>query len=268
MKKILILSILLSLFNGCSSELEKADIVVSSYATEYIVKSIVKDELIVKNIIPSGVDIHDFEPTQQDIKMANNVSMVIYIDDHFDEVLAEIDGATGVLDNLENNYDNPHFWLSPKKMIAATDYIYEELLNNYPDMDFENSYQTLKNELVNLDILYEDELKNASKDTFIVSHNSFEHLKDYNIYSIPLADSDHNSDNSQKEILEVINFVEDNSINYIAIEKGTACPNCDVIANEAGITTLEVDSFEFTDESTDFIKIQKENLEVLMKLLN
>ncbi len=268
MKNILILPILLSLLSGCSNEVEEVDIVVSSYATEYIVKSIVEDELTVKNIIPAGVDIHDFEPTQQNIKTANNSSMVIYIDEHFDEALAEIDGAIPILDNLNNNYDNPHFWLSPKKMVEATDFIYGELSNNYPEMDFKDSYQSLRNSLTQLDAAYEEELKSVSKDTFIVSHNSFEHLKDYNINSIPLADSDHNSDNSQKEILEVIDFVDEYSINYIAIEKGTACPNCDVITSETEISTLEVDSFEFTDETTDYIKIQEENLKALVKLLS
>lgn len=269
MKKTLILALLLSLISACNSD-TKVDIIVSTYATEYITKEIVKDNLSVKNIIPSGVDIHEYEPTQQDIKQANNASLVFFIDDHFDEVLSEIDNSISILNNLSESYDNPHFWTSPKKMIEAADIIYNQLIKEFSsyEEEFNANYLKLITELEALDNKYYESLNSTTNNTFIVSHNSFEHLKDYNIDTLPLTNSDHSDDNSQKKLLDIIDYVEENDISYIASEKGVICANCDIITNDTNAKVLVLDSFEFTDKSTNYIDIQYSNLEQLLKILN
>ncbi|MFV0424392.1 MAG: metal ABC transporter substrate-binding protein [Bacilli bacterium] len=268
MKKILIFIILSTLFTGCGTNEESVDIVVSSFATNFIVTEIVGEELTVQNIIPENADPHEYEPTQKEIKLATDAKMVFYIDDHFDESLSQIEGSIPILDNLSTNYDNPHFWISPKKMVEATEFIYQELEEEYGNK-FEQNYQSLKEKLLDLDLEYQEKLNEVKFNTFIVSHNSFAHLKDYNIESIPLSNSDHeNNDTSQKDILDIIEYIEENDITYIAVEKNIACSTCEVIEKEVSIKTLEVDSFEFTDENTDYFSIQRNNLGSLVKIMN
>lgn len=268
MKIILLFTIITTLFTGCSKQNFEADIIVSSYATHFIVSEIVGDELTVKNIIPENADLHEYEPTQKDIALATDATIVFYIDENFDAMLSQLDNAIPILDNLSNNYNNPHFWLSPKKMLEATDFIYQEIEKEYGDK-FKSNYQELRVKIEALDLEYKEMLSDVENKTFIISHNSFEHLKDYGIDTIPLANSDHeNNDTSQKNLLEIIDYVEKNEISYIAIEKGIACSTCDIISKEVDIKTIEIDSFEYTDETTDYFAIQQENLEILITILN
>ena len=81
MKKIMIVMILIIsafLFSGCTDS-KDADIYISVYPIEFIVKSIVKEEKTVESIYPRGAEVHDYEPTAKQIVSINECDILFYI---------------------------------------------------------------------------------------------------------------------------------------------------------------------------------------------
>ncbi len=273
MKKVLLSLALVLVFAGCQDtgdeDTSKGDIIVSSYSLEYIISSIVGEEVEVNNILPASADPHDYEPTQQEIISANDAELVFFVDDHYDHALSDIDGAIGVYEQLDNDLDNSHFWVSPMQMIAASEVIYDQLVETYPEYDevFSDNYDKLITDLEELDSEYASIVEDSRLDTFIISHNSFAHLVDYGIETIPLANDDHSHEVSQKELTEVLTFIDENDVDAIANEKGVDCHGCHTLEDEVSVEVLELYSLEIVVEDVDYYEAQKVNIEVIKELL-
>ena len=69
MKKLIVLILMLLSFFVCSGceQSKDADIYISVYPIEFIVKQIVKEELTVESIYPRGAEVRDYEQTAKQI---------------------------------------------------------------------------------------------------------------------------------------------------------------------------------------------------------
>lgn len=167
-KKFISLLLMISLV-GCSTPQDDTyDIVVSSYALKFLVDEIAPDSLNVSLV------------EEDNINEVSAAKLVMYIDDEYDDSLKDVANAIEIYPMLYSSRDNPYFWLSPKQMILASEVVYSQILNTFPEHKdtLLDNYEELFEKLTDLDKQYENVFKDNDK-TIVTSDDAFEHLKDY-----------------------------------------------------------------------------------------
>ena len=309
MKKIFtILLITISIFMvGCGKEKKetKYNIVVTNFPCYDAVRSVIKDvdDISVNMLLKPGSEIHDFEPTPQDIINIKKSDIFVYIggesDEWIDDILNDIDkDKTKVIklmdivdlfieedvegmeveeEEEEEEYDE-HIWTSPKNFIKIINKIKEEVIN----VDKENSDKYIENankyieELTTIDNDIKKVVNNSKRDV-IVFGDRFPlryFVEEYNLaYRAAFPGCAHETEASAKTIAYLINYVKDNKIPvvfHIELSNGKVA---EAIANETNAKVLEfntahnISQKEF-DKGTTYIDIYRKNIEVLKEALS
>ncbi|MFV0499446.1 MAG: metal ABC transporter solute-binding protein, Zn/Mn family [Bacilli bacterium] len=192
MKKLLILILITSIFYGCENNQEdNVDIAVSSYALKFIVDEIAPDSLNVIKI--------DEKNTTQ----ASHAKLTMYISNEYKGSLNDIANSIEIYPLLYSNIDNPNFFISPNQMIIASEVVYSQILNVFPDFkdELQKNYIELFEKLDDLDKQYENIFKDAGDEVFVTNDDSFAHLQDYNFNYITYDDYLETSDVNINKVL-------------------------------------------------------------------
>ncbi|MFV0275360.1 MAG: metal ABC transporter substrate-binding protein [Bacilli bacterium] len=290
MKKIIIILSLILLV-GCTNDSkieEENTIYTTIYPIEYITKYLIGDKINVESIIPLDGDAHTYEPT---VSVINNViesDMFIYLGLNLEPsgksiAKAVTNESVNILEvgsmfegrETEENHEheNHHIWIDPINMIEIAKIIKTTLLEKYPNFKeiINSNYDSLKDELTQLDEKYTSNLENTKIDTFVVTHDSFKHLDKYGITSIAIKDEAHSKDPSISEINEIIKTMNKKNIKYVAFEQNIPCSPAVVIMQDTKsskviLHNLSVKTSE--DKNKDYIDLMEENLEILTTILN
>lgn len=252
---ILFISIFTFLLVGCGKkeETKKYSIVVTNFPCYDFARAIVKDseEIDIKMLLKPGSEIHDFDPTPQDIINIENSDLFIYVggesDTWVDSIIDDIDkDKTKIIklmdfvpllveeakegmeeenheeehnDEHEEEYDE-HVWTSPKNAIK----IIEGLSKVISQIDEENSELYLNNaknyieELKKIDAEIREIVNNSSKkllifgDRFPFRYFTNEYGLDYYAAFNGCSES---SEASAKTIAFLVDKIKSNNINYI-----------------------------------------------------
>ncbi len=268
MNKLLsILLITILLLTGCKDvESGKPVVTVSVYPLGLIVEQLAGDSVDVNIVYPKGADIHNYEPTSQDMAKITESDIVFFISNEEDPYIANLaidDTDTNYVSIIEdeyflNNVDSdlydhdhdeheeedehnhdldPHLWVSPKELkilanvikIHLEDIVDSEVLNSNLDL--------LLSELDLVDVKY-SEFAQSQTTPIIVSHDAYSYLhEDYGIEFINLYGKFHDDEPTSSEIAEVIDLIVDNQISTIYVDENSI--NLSVvnqIANESNAT--------------------------------
>ena len=259
MKKIsLLLVTLLSLITlvGCSSQ-KQADIMTTMYFQYDIVKEIVKDELTVDLLIPAGVEVHDYELTQNDliaikeskIFMYTSLELNPWVEDpdtiggddtivldlstlytlapHEHEETVHVTTSLEVEDDHDHDHDHAaevHYWTDPTTIIQLIDVIVEQIITIDPSQ--ESFYQANADAYI-LEITEAHEmletLIEAHEDIpiYFAGHNAMGAFAErYHLTIISLFEAfKPDADLTLTEIVEFATAVKDAHVAYIFIEE-------------------------------------------------
>ena len=166
---------------------------------------------------------------------------------------------------------DPHFWLDPLRMIKAAEIIKDELiaLNPSKEADYNENFEILRSNLIELDDQYIEVLGKKESKQVLVSHAAFGYWEErYGIEQIAVNGLSTENEPSQKELIEIIDQVEENNLMYILFEQNSSNRVSKVIQEEVGlepltIHTLEVLSEEDMTNNKDYFSLMYDNLEVL-----
>ncbi|MBR4672225.1 MAG: zinc ABC transporter substrate-binding protein [Bacilli bacterium] len=313
MKKYLsLLIILLILFFvvGCGNRKSnsKYTIMTSNFPCYDFARAIVKDtkDVDVKMLLKPGSEMHDFEPTPQDIINIQNSDIFIYVggesDEWINDVLSDIDTSkTKIIkimdyvdlideDDLEvledeeeeseegeEEYDE-HIWTSPVNVMKIISKLKEEIIN----MDKENSSKyeaNAENYIKQLEEI-DTELKNivaSSKRKEIVVGDRFPFIyftKEYGIsYTAAFKGCSDQSEASAKTISYLIDKVKKDNIPVILKIELSNGNIANTIREETGAKVLQFSSahnisqVDF-DKGVTYVDIMKGNIEVIKEALN
>lgn len=259
MKKLIVLILtLLSIFvfSGCE-ESKDADIYISVYPIEFIVKQIVKEELTVESIYPRGAEVHDYEPTAKQIVSISECDILFYIglglepfisnglNSTFKDLktvelskyleLVELDGGhthvgqgtndTSDEHNHEENevYDS-HVWLDPLAMVKMSQVILEELIKIYPNYEetFTENQKVLEKELIELNQEYSEVISqhNIFDRIIMVDHDAYAYWTyRYGISRIKLRSDNESNEVGIQEFLNKVNQAKEAGIKHIISTK-------------------------------------------------
>lgn len=293
MKKTLILitTLLMTIIiSGCSSDTDdQFDVLVTTFPIYDWVLEITDDidtNFSLDILIDTGVDLHSYQPTNDDIIQIHNTDVLIYtggeseewileiiessskediqvinLMDYLDGSLLEEETPEGVEAEEEEEHDHEdeaydeHIWLSLKNAIT----IVEELTTLLCNLDSSNSDEYSNNstsyldELKTLDELYETTITSCNRDTLLFGDRfPFLYLfNDYNInYYAAFSGCSAETEASYETIAFLVEKVNELDIRYVLIIDGTTHEVAQTVIANSDDTTREIlvlDSMQSTD---------------------
>ncbi len=312
MKKVLIPVLLFFLFflTSCVEQDIRHDIYVTVYPLEYITEELLKNTVYTVGIVP-GVTSHqdsvDWSPkeiiamTEADYLFYVGANYDLYIDlqiesnftnkpvelIRFENQTEYITFIPGIIDDHDHETTevttdetlgiDPHFWISPAKILDSTNLIFDLLLTKYPYLEttLQTNYDALVEKLTLLDEAFTLVISNQQKDAMF-STNLYGYLReDYGLEYLSISPGYHEETEQfttqQKD--EIVNDAILHEIEYIIYEKYTSSPLSTAIFTELELggyhpIKVEYDILQsITDEDKllgkDYISVMYENLELL-----
>lgn len=312
--KILIVTLVLIglvFITGCDKKKDdgKLTIITSSFPGYDFARAITKDnkDITVKMLLKPGSEMHNYEPTPQDIKDIKNSDIFIYVggdsDEWIDDILDNIDvkktkvvKLMRLVDLVEEEhvegmeaeedavneeeapeYDE-HVWTSPKNAITITKKLTKVIVGLDEDnrsIYEENSLKYIS-ELESIDNRIEELVKNAKRKE-IVFGDRFPlryFADDYNLkYYAAFPGCSEQTEASSKTITYLINRVKKDKIPvvfHIELSNGKIAKT---IAKETNAKVLEFKSAHNIsqkdfDAGVTYVDIMNDNIKVLKEALN
>jgi len=312
MKKIKILLVLILgivLVTGCNIKPKTANkhtIMVTNFPCYDIARALTKDTNIeVKMLLKPGAEIHDFEPTPQDIINIQKSGMFIYVggesDEWINDVLKDIDASSTKLiklvdlvdlkeeeivegmeaeeeeDEEEEEYDE-HVWTSPINMITMINKIKDDVINldsSNKDKINTNASNYIK-ELETIDSKIKEVVKTAKRKELIFGDRfPLRYFVDeYNIkYYAAFPGCSEQTEANAKTISYLINKVKKDKVPVVLKIELSTGNIANTIAKETNTKVLEFNTAhnitqDDFDKGITYIDIMNNNIEVLKEALN
>ncbi|MGY3716954.1 metal ABC transporter solute-binding protein, Zn/Mn family, partial [Sutcliffiella cohnii] len=171
---------------------------------------------------------------------------------------------------------DPHVWVDPIRAIQIAENITNALIILAPEHKeyFETNYLELKEELETLDQEFQAMVNEAKTKTFVVSHAAYGYWEDaYQLKQIGISGLSPTSEPSQKQLIEIIELVRSENINYIFFEPNLSNKVAKTVQYETEVDSLTLHNLEsLTDDdiqrNKDYFTIMRENIGSLQQALH
>jgi zinc transport system substrate-binding protein len=183
----------------------KLNVVTTFYPLTYLTQQIGGDQIQVTQLVPDNTEIHSWEPSASHIVAAQDADIIIYNGAGADNWMQNdiipslstaknrtiVDTTNGLTlianqdheeeageEGHEHGAYDPHTWISPYMAKQQAQNIYNALIQADPQHEsyYTQKWNTLQDQLTQLDNEYTEALENAAKDTIFVSHEAFGYL--------------------------------------------------------------------------------------------
>ncbi len=289
MKKYILLLLIPLIFSSCqnkdSIDNQKPTVVTTIYPLEYIIDTIGGDYINLKSVYSNNVDIHDFELSTKEIQQILDADYYIGVDEKEEPFLStlkqsvknkesdlkifEITKSDKLKDTFskedyinDENLKNYHFFTSPKKALTISEVIYDYFIkeDSLRENEYYENFLSLKEKLIKINEMYEK--LNVNK-KYYVTHSAYYWLQnDYDIQIEGIKGDDHHYEPSQKEIQNIIDYMNENNIKTIYTE--TTDKENELIKSIAKQTNAQIkylNNFESKEE--DYLTGLEKNYEAL-----
>jgi len=317
MKKIFLSLLILAmgvLTISCQTTTIQYDIYVTVYPLQYMSEEILKSTTITVGIVP-GVTSHqdsvDWSP-KEIIAMTQAVYLIYvganydqYIDHQIESIFANkpvelvkietendyIEYIPGIIDNHDHDTEtttesvsasdtlglDPHFWISPERMIQVAQLLYDKLMLKYPDLEtiLTANYDQLIINLQALSDAFTNVISNQNK-IVLFSTNLYGYLRnDYGLEYLSISPGYHEETEqfTSQEKEEIVSDAISYQITYVIYERYTSSPLSNAVFTElvsrgALPVKLEYDILQsLTNEEKSlgktYITIMYDNLELI-----
>ena len=279
---------------------QKLSIVATNFPAYDFARAVAGNIADIKMLIKPGVEIHDFEPTPQNIIDIENSAMFIYTggesDAWLEDVLSSINSDTklvkmmdaanvvteAVVDGMESDkntkleYDE-HVWTSPKNAIKIINRIKTELTTLFPDdaKILADNAEAYINKLSDLDQAFRNVVKNANRKTLIFGDRfPLRYFVDeYDLdYYAAFPGCSEQTEASSKTIAFLISKIQNEKIPVVFKTEMGDPKLADAISRETGAKVLEFQtmhniSADDFNNGTTYVDLMYQNLAVLEEAL-
>ena len=260
MKKICLFLIVLSmLFVGCGKK-EDAQIVASTLPVYEFASALCDGTgITVSRLITEEVScLHDYTLQVSQMQAVEAADVVIIngggLEDFLDDVLkkanrvidasVDIELSCGHQHEGHNHAHDPHFWLSPEKAKEMCQNIYIGLCELYPNYqgEFTVNFTELLAKLNALQAYGETELSDLKSTHLITFHDGFSYFAEsFGLYILKAVEEESGSEASAKELIEIIDLVNENNLPAIFTERNGSTAAAEVISAETGAKVYALD---------------------------
>ena len=260
-----------------SANTGKLSIVATYYPLAFFAEEIGGEQVSVKQLIPDNTEVHNWQPSTQDILAVEKADVLLYngasLDHWFEEdILPTIDSSNKLIVETtkgiqlletdqnheheteetehthEGNYD-PHTWISPTIAKQQAKNIYETLIETDPDNTgyYSARWETLKAKFDELDNDFITELASKQKNEIFVSHEAFGYIA--NSYGFEQHGIIGISADEQPSASTYVNLVE------MMIEHETYVVYVDPVYSEESAQTLKSELERLSGQDVQILKL-------------
>ena len=302
MKKIIVILLICFCITGCNIGKKndaELSIVTTNFPSYDFARAIIKDVdgTNVELLIKPGADLHDYEPTPQDIIKINKSDIFIYVggdsDEWIDDVLNSIDTSKTkviklmdlvetakegkTIESDEDDEEDEHVWTDPINAITIVNKISDEIIK--VDNKNKNIYENNTKEYVekiNHIIDRINNIVNNSKRKELVFGDRFPLIyftTRFNLtYVAAFPGCSHQTEASSKTIAYLIKKVKDDKIPVVLKTELSNNGIAETIAESTNTKVLEFHSIhnvtkEDFEAGVTYIDLMERNIEVLKEAL-
>lgn len=289
LNRILLLALLV--ISGCAQQgtSDKLTIVTTFYPLYDFTVQIGNDHVEVINLVGAGEEVHDFEPSPQDIVLIEQADAFVYNGAGFetwvDAVLNNLDNQQLMIidtsanvpllnsessagdDHEEDDHEededhdhdhgvyDPHIWLNPVNALLQAEAIKDALvaLDTANSTDYETNYTQLAADLSGLDQEFEQALSQVPLSHIVVEHKAFGYLAArYGLVQESILGLVSDSEPTALEMEHIIEFIQEYDVSVILAESDDPSRVLQTIAQEADVTIRTLYTLEsLTQEQLD-----------------
>lgn len=254
-------------------------VVATIYPYGFLAERIGGDLVSVRVMTPPGAEPHDYEPTPRDIMTTRSSRLFLLngegIDawaERIEPDLADSGVETLTLSSLaertEATTQDPHVWIDPLFMIAATRHIADALVRIDPTntATYRANAEALTAELQDLDAAYRTGLADCDVRDIIVSHDAFARLSSrYGFTAIGITGFSPDEEPSAKRLGEIVDLTRQKGIRVIFFETLISPKMSETLAAETGANVLPLNPLEGLaeaelDRNDTYLSVMRENL--------
>jgi zinc transport system substrate-binding protein len=263
-------------------------LVASFYPLQWATGQIVGSATQVGSLTKPGAEPHDLELTPQDVARVSDADLVVYLKGFqpaVDDAVAQ-QGGDHALDvsgpaDLSLTYTpieegqqqpgeagatDPHFWLDPHRLAAATRSIATRLEALDPDNTarYQRNERALIAQLTALDRDFRTGLAACANPDLITSHNAFGYLAQrYHLTQVGITGLTPEEEPRASELAAVTRFVRAHHVRTIYYETLVSPAIAKTVAAETGARTEVLDPIEGLSSASqggDYLAIMRANL--------
>jgi zinc transport system substrate-binding protein len=263
----------LSACAGGTDGAEGVDVVVTSYALQYVTEEVGGERVEVTNLTPPGGDTHGLEPAPREIALLEEADLVVHlsggmqpaVDDALGQVLPEhLVDAAGVADRGPD----PHFWLDPLRLAELGHQVADELgaVDRQAAAESAAAADRLESSLAALDQAYADALAPCRGATLLASHEAFGYLADrYGLRQVGVAGLDPQVEPPPSRLRQAAEAVTASGARTIFFEQAAGSSVAEALAGDLGLATDVLHPIERVAAGDTYPELMAANLEALRR---
>lgn len=231
------------------------------------VKAIAGDSVDVMTIVPPGSSSHTFEPTPKQMIAASHADLWFSIGETFEDKFSKvtstyskkieivnlregvemikIDPATSHYHcSCQKNFEDIHFWLSPREVTTQVKTIAETLAKKYPENGelYKNNLIAFLKKIDDLDIQIKNLLRDSSGKILFVSHPAYAYFaRDYGL--IQLSVEVEGKDPTSRQLTDLIKKVENANVKLVFIQPQYSNKGAYLIAKQLNASVVSIDPY-------------------------
>lgn len=282
LKKLLFLSAFIFLGAGCQKSTEPAEVVTTIVPLTSVTQKILNDVVSVSSIVPTNTDPHDISLSTRELQLLTSAKTIVTWGKGLDEwVQSGIDAAADKTDVIEASSkisdelsDDPHAWLSPRKMTQVVQGLAEDFSKKFPDEQSQiqkNTDEYLK-ELESLDRDFQ-QIKTFSNRDIVTLHDAFGYLADdYGLNILGTIKDLPEDAPSPQDVAQIISALQKHPNAALFAESEINPAIIDTIARDTGRIVYILDPMETSDAEgvgigDVYVAVMRKNLERLKTAL-
>jgi zinc transport system substrate-binding protein len=181
-------------------------------------------------------------------------------EEHAEEEHAEEEHAHGD--------EDLHFWLDPERMVDLAAAVRDQMsaIDQENAADYESAFQSLRDDLLEMDLAYTEGLAKCEVGTVVVSHDAFRYLEKYGLHFEPIAGLSPDAEPSAAHLRELQDLIRSEGVTTVFSERLASPVMAQTLARDLAIETGVLDPIEGLGDETadeDYLSLMRSNLEAL-----
>ena len=287
-----------------NSSQKTAKIISSNFVGYDFARAVTGDKTQVSMLLKPGAEMHDFEPTPEDIVKIKNADLFIYVGGESDEWIGKVLNDNGIskdktlrlmdlvevkeeehvegMEEEEHEHEegleyDEHIWTSPKNAIKLVNGTKEKLAKIYPEnkITYEKNANSYTRQLSDIDQQIRDIAASSNKKELIFGDRfPFRYLVDeYGLkYFAAFPGCAEQTEASSKTIAFLIDKVKNDGVKVVLKIELTSDKLAQIVADETGAKVMELNaahniSSEDFERGVTYVDIMKDNIKVLEEAL-
>lgn len=307
-------SVVLSACSGTAADDGRVEVLASFYPLEYVAAQVGGDRVTVSGLTPAGGEPHSLELAPAAVRSIGAADVVVVqsgFTEAVDQAVAasspahlvdtapyatlggevhEEDGAEEDGEEEEAEHEDeaaghegrdrsgadPHFWLSPGRLVPLASDVADALTAADPDgaAEYAANAQALVDQLRALEESYSSGLQTCAADVVVTTHEAFGYVTDdFGLTQVGILGLDPEVEASPARLREIGAVVAENDVSTVFVEAGASAKMTEVLASDLDVATstlnpLETLTKEEREAGQDYASIMTTNLDNLRTALD